>query len=347
MAFEGFIPNPYLRALVILLGVFIILRFGVYIVEKIALQLTKKTKTTVDDLFVKKTSKPFTFLIAFIGLRVAAEELFALHPRLEYLTTHIMASLIIIVGAIIVYHFIDLFVIMGLRKALKGTNFESEATLESLAKSVMTAIFGIITFLVILSVWGVEIGPFLAGLGIAGLAVALALQPTLSNVFSGMSMILDKTIKKGDLIYLDQNTKGKIQSVGLRSTRILTFDNELLIVPNNKLAETTIQNVAQPEPISRAVIQFSVAYGTDIDNVKEIILEQIKQVKYCLEKPKPFVRFTEMGSSSLNFKAYLYVDTFEHRFRAIDEANTRIYNTLRKHKIEIPFPQLDVRLRKK
>jgi len=204
----------------------------------------------------------------------------------------------------------------------------------------------VIALLYILEMWGIEITPLLAGLGIAGLAVALALQPVLSNIFSGASMVLDSSIRVGDLVYLDQNTKGKILKVGLRSTRILTFDNELIIIPNSKLAESVIQNVALPSPISRAVVPFNVSYGSDIDKVKKIVLKEIKSIKNVLEEPEPMVRFVEMGDSSLNFKAYFYVNNFDNRFPSIDEANTKIYNALNRNGINIPFPQMDIHLKK-
>ncbi len=342
---ENHVAHPYLRAAIILIAAFAILRLSAFILERIALKLTSKTKTNVDDLFIKKSSIYWTILVFLIGIRLAIEELM-LSPTVEKYISKSLYSLDTIVIAIILYYFVDIVLFAALKKALKGTNFEAEASVKALLKNVLRIILVIIVFLYILTIWGVAIGPFLAGLGIAGLAVALALQPVLSNIFSGASIVLDKTVKSDDLIYLDQNTKGKVQHVGMRSTRILTFDNELLIVPNNKLAEMTIQNVAQPEPEARVVVPFSVAYGTDIDKVKTIILEQIKQVKHCQEKPKPFIRFIEMGTSSLNFKAYFYVPDYDKRFKAIDEANTRIYNTLRKHRIEIPFPQMDVRIRK-
>ena len=195
--------------------------------------------------------------------------------------------------------------------------------------------------------WGIQIGPLLAGLGIAGLAVALALQPTLANIFSGIAMILDKTIRIGDLIYLENNTRGKVVKIGLRSTKLRTADNELIIVPNSDLANSKIQNVALPEPKSRAVIPFGVAYGSDIEKVKKIVLKEIKSVKHFVNEPEPNVVFLKMGDSALSFEAYFHVDSFENRLYAIDEANTKIYNALRKSNIEIPFPQMDVHLKKK
>jgi MscS family membrane protein len=200
--------------------------------------------------------------------------------------------------------------------------------------------------LYVLDIYGIEIVPLIGALGIAGLAVALALQPTLGNIFSGASMVIDKSIGVGDLVYLDSQTKGKVLKIGLRSTKILTFDNELIIIPNSNLAESMIQNVALPEPKSRVVIPFSVAYGSDIEKVKKIVLKEIRSVKNVVFDPEPLVRFLEMGESSLNFKAYFYVDSYTNRFQAIDEANTKIYNALNKNKINIPFPQLDVHLKR-
>jgi small-conductance mechanosensitive channel len=112
------------------------------------------------------------------------------------------------------------------------------------------------------------------------------------------------------------------------------------------LADSVLQNVALPEPKSRVVITFSVAYGSDIDKVKKVVIQEIKSIKKVCKDPEPLVRFLEMGSSSLNFKAYYFVDSFQDKFATIDEANTKIYNRLRKEKIEIPFPQLDVHLKK-
>jgi len=169
----------------------------------------------------------------------------------------------------------------------------------------------------------------------------------LSNIFSGISVILDKSVRVNDLIYLGTDAKGKILKVGLRSTKIRTFDNELIIVPNNKLADSMIQNVALPDPKTRATVPFSVAYGSNIEKVKKIVLKELKTISDLDESENLVVRFIEMGDSSLIFKAYFYVDSFDNKWKAIDEANTKIYNALNKNGISIPFPQMDVHLTKK
>ena len=132
----------------------------------------------------------------------------------------------------------------------------------------------------------------------------------------------------------------------MRSTKILTFDNELMIIPNSTIATSNIHNIGEPEPKTRVVVQFSVAYGSDIAKVKKVVMAEIKKVEHFINDPEPKVRFLEMADSSLNFKAYFYVDSFEYKWSSIDEINTYIYNALNKNKIEIPFPQRDVHLKK-
>jgi MscS family membrane protein len=341
---EAYVMNPYLRALVILVIVFIVLRVVMFVIEKIILRTTLKTKTDIDDKFVSKASKPVTVLILLIGLRIALEEL-PLSEGVLSITGDIIFSLIIVALAFVVYYFVDIVLFFVLKKTMKGESSSVKQSLTSLVHGIMQVIFIALALLYILEVWGVEIGPFLAGLGVAGIAVALALQPALQNIFSGVSVILDKSVKVGDLIYFDAETKGKVLKVGLRSTKILTFDNELVIIPNSKVADSRIQNIGEPDPKARAVIPFGVAYGSDIENVKKIVMSEIKKVDHFINDPEPVVRFLEMADSSLNFKAFFYVDSFENRYGAIDEANTKIYNALNKNGISIPFPQMDVHMK--
>ena len=347
MAFglENYIANPYLRSLVILVLVFIVLKIVIFIIEKVVLKATAKTKTEIDDVFVKKASKPTTVFILLIGLRIAIEEL-PLIEGVKSVVFNILFTLMVISLGFIFYYFIDIILFAALKKVMKGESSSVRQNLMSLIHSVLQVILIAVVLLYVLDIWGIEIGPFLAGLGIAGIAIALALQPTLANIFSGVSVILDKSVKAGDLIYLDSNTKGKVVHVGLRSTKILTFDNELMIIPNSTIATSNIHNIGEPEPKTRVVVQFSVAYGSDIAKVKKVVMAEIKKVEHFIDDPEPKVRFLEMADSSLNFKAYFYVDSFEYKWSSIDEINTYIYNALNKNKIEIPFPQRDVHLKK-
>jgi len=343
---DQFIHNDYLRAFAVLVLSLLLIRLALFFLEKFAIRIASKTKTKADDELFARGSKPMHILTLLIGLLLGIKEL-SLTPEVDSIVNNLIYSVIVVIAGYLIYIIIDVLVIKALKRITKKTKSDIDDSLVSLFHSVLKIALVIISTLYILGIWGVEITPLLAGLGIAGLAVALALQPILSNIFSGAAMVLDHSIRVHDLVYLDERTKGRIEKIGLRSTKIKTFDNELLIIPNNKLADSTIQNVALPEPKSRAVVPFSVAYGSDVDKVKKVILQEIKKIQHVEKDPEPLVRFIEMADSSLNFKVYFYVDSFENRFAAIDEANTRIYKVLNRERIEIPFPQMDVHVKKK
>jgi len=342
---DQYIANDYLRAFLVFVIFFFAIRVVIFIIEKIALRLTKKTKTDLDDQLLKRSSMPITALALLISLRITFEEV-VLSGGISSALNSLVYSLMVIFLAILAYVIVDVLVISSLKVLTRKTKSKIDDSIITLFHSALNIALIVISLLYILQLWGIEITPLLATLGVAGLAVALALQPILSNIFSGASIILDQSVRSQDLVYLGDGTKGKVEKVGLRSTRIRTFDNELVIIPNNKLADSTIQNVALPEPKTRVVIPFSVAYGSKIDEVKKLIKKEVESIELVSKTEDVVIRFIEMADSSLNFNVYFYVDSFENRANATDEANTRIYNALNKANIGIPFPQLDVNLKK-
>jgi len=345
MVFEEYIANDYIRAVVILIVLLIALRLVLTVSQRFLLRLVNKTKTDLDDILVKRSSAPITVILFFISLRIALNEL-SFGESIEGTIYKLIGSVMVIMVGYLIYVLLDIFIFDLWGRFSKKVNIGIGESLSNLIHGILKAVLMVLVFLYVLDLWGISIGPLLAGLGIVGIAIALALQPALANIFSGISMIFDKSIGIGDVVYLDAETRGKIQKIGLRSTRIRTFDNELVIVPNNQLANSKIQNVALPEPKTRVVVPFGVAYGSDIEKVKKVVMKEIKSVSKVCDDPEPVVRFLEMADSSLNFKAYFHVESFENRIDAIDEANTKIYNAFNKNNIEIPFPQRDVHMKK-
>lgn len=342
---EDYIANSYLRAGVVFLAVFLVIRILMFVLAKIIPIFTRKTKTKLDDVILKKTSMPFTVLAVLAGIRFAIGEI-NIEESLGGTIEGIILTFIIVFAAVLIYYVVDALVTIGYRDFGTKVRGRVNESLLQFFHSMLIIIVLVGAFLVILASWGVQIAPLLAGLGVAGIAIAFALQSTLANVFGGISMILDKSISVGDVVVLEDGTSGYIMKINLRSTKIRTFSNKLVIVPNGKLSESNIKNVALPKPETRVVVPFGVAYGSDIAEVKKLVLKEIRKVKGMVNYEEPNVKFLEMGDSSLNFKAYFYIDSFDGALGALDDANTRIYNALNKAGIEIPFPQMDVSLKK-
>lgn len=206
----------------------------------------------------------------------------------------------------------------------------------------MLLLVGALFFL--LAVWKINITPLLASAGIAGVAVALAAKETLSNFFGGVSILLDQPYKVGDYIVLDSDERGEVIDIGLRSTRILTRDDVLISIPNAIITNTKIVNESAPEPRFRVRIKIGVAYGSDIDEVEEVLLSLARENQLVTPEPDPRVRFRQFGDSSLDFELLCWAHRPHDKGRLVHELNRSIYKAFNSRGIAIPFPQRDVHL---
>jgi len=336
--------NKYAYALAILITFYLGTRIIIHILEAYVKKLFEKTKTDIDDKIFAVVDKNISWILLLIGLKISVGIILT-NSYLEYSQKGINTLIILLVTAMTVK--IISILINGWSKTLfKKSKSAMNTQLVRMTDKFAKIIIYVLAILFLLQSWNIQIGPLIASLGIAGLAVAFALQTSLGNIFGGISMVMDKTAKVHDVIELENGIMGEIEDVGLRSTKIRTFDNELIIIPNGKLSESQIKNYVLPDLSARVVVPFGVAYGSDIKQVKELIIKEIKKIDDLMKEKKPMVRFLEMADSSLNFKAYFWVNNYINKWSAADQANTLIYNTLNKNKIEIPFPQRDVHMKK-
>jgi len=330
----NYIKSVKLLYVIVLLVLFYLgSRLFSWIAGKTIHALVKKTKTEIDDKIIKGIHTPITWLLSFIAARV-----FIL-PLLDVqILSRINDSIIIAFITLIVIRIADVFIEeWGIKWAAKTKSTIDDALIPLFHKFSRIG-FAIIGFILILHVWHVNITPFLASLGVAGIVLAFALQSTLGNIFGGISMILDKNVSVGDTIKLGSGESGVVEDVGIRSTKVRSFDNEIYIIPNGKLADTIIQNYAQPDISERIVIDFGVAYGTSPEKVRKIVVDVMKKHKDVMKKPEPRVVFAEMGDFTLKLQAICWVDSYKKRFDVKTSLVENIYNALNKNKIEIPFP---------
>ena len=190
--------------------------------------------------------------------------------------------------------------------------------------------------------FGVSLTAVFASAGIAGMAIAFAARETLSNLFGGASILLDRPFKAGDYIILEDGDRGKVVEVGLRSTRILTRDEVLISIPNATITNTKIINESAPRPHFRIRLQVGVAYGSDIEQVEKILLDLAAQNRMVKQTPPPIVRLRGFGDSSLDFELLCWTRQAELKGRLISDLYRKIYMAFGAAGIVIPFPQRDV-----
>jgi len=187
------------------------------------------------------------------------------------------------------------------------------------------------------------VSTLIASLGVGSLAIGLATQDTIKNFISGLLIVSDRPFRLGDYIkILETNIEGHVVDIGVRSTKILTLDNNIIIVPNSTLTEKSIENLHYPTPLIKGRVEVGVAYSSDIELVKKAIWEAISEVNTILDIPKPSINFVNFGDSSLDFLVFFYVRRRDVLWDTQNELREKILEKFRKYNIEIPFPQQDI-----
>jgi small-conductance mechanosensitive channel len=209
-------------------------------------------------------------------------------------------------------------------------------------QGVLRGIIFIIGGLIVLDSLGVNISPLVASLGITSLAVALALQPTLSNLFSGLSISLDRSIRVGDLIELENGERGHIEDIGWRASRIRLISDNLIVIPNSSLVNSVLKNYEAPEAKTRIYVRCGVHYDSDLEEVETVTLKLAAQAAAELEAAdenfKPLFRYEEFAGSSINFCLVMRANDYFGRLSLTHEMIKRIHRRFDEKGINIPYP---------
>lgn len=204
--------------------------------------------------------------------------------------------------------------------------------------------------LIVLQTFGIAITPILTTLGVGGIAVALALQDTLANLFAGIQVLASRQLKPGDMIELDTGQKGYVVDVTWRNTTVRDFADNLIIIPNSKLANSVVVNYNLPAEALKVRVVVGVAYGTDLEKAEKVAIEvakdTVKQVEGQEPEEEPVVRYTEFADSSINFLIIITVRKANNQFLVKHEFIKNLHRRFKQEGIEIPFPIRTVYLRK-
>ncbi len=338
--FQDAIAIPAVRAVAVLLVSVVAAKLIELLLCRVLLRLTVHTETDLDDRLIKLMHKPIFFSALLIGMYIAVRML-DLNLTAQSTTTAAIVTI-----AIVIWTITGLKISATLLKGLSGladrvTWLEARTLplFDNLAKVVL---FGAAVY-ALLIVWQLDVKPWLASAGIVGIAIGFAAKDSLANLFGGLFIIVDAPYKIGDFVNLDSGERGQVTKIGLRSTRLLTRDDIEITLPNAQIANSKIINESGGRWLkSRLSIDVGVAYGSDVDRVREILLKAAKSVKHVAEKPAPRVRFRAMGDSALLFRLLCWIDEPVLRGRTIDALNTAAYRMLTAEKIKIPFPQREV-----
>jgi small-conductance mechanosensitive channel len=295
----------------------------------------RKTTGKIDDIVVRAINGPFLIWVLMLGIHFAAH-VSPLPEKISNLVSKILLFLLIAsVTAVCARLASEIIRVYGSR--MQGTLPVTSLT-QNLARLVVVTI----GLLVLLNSFGISITPMLTALGVGGLAVALGLQDTLANFFAGFHVSLAGYVRLNDYIKLDSNEEGYVTDIGWRSTTIRALGNNLIIIPNSKLAQAIVTNYYLPEKRISFSLPVSVSMDADPAQIEKVLLEEAKkgaaEIPGLLADPEPVVRFVGFGSFSLDFNLVCHVSEFLLQYAVQHELRKRILGRFRREMIDIPLP---------
>jgi small-conductance mechanosensitive channel len=306
-------------------------------------QWGRKTASHVDVVLTRSIGGPIMIWSLMLGIYFATETL-DLPERSTRLIEHTLLILTILSLTLMASR------LVGNLIRHYGSRVPGATPVTTLTQNLAQLFIILVGILILLRHFGVSITPILTAFGVGGLAVALALQDTLSNLFAGFYVSVAGQVRLGDYIKLNTGEEGYVTDISWRSTTIRALANNMIIIPNAKLAQAVVTNYCLPERRMSLVIPISVSYDSDPDHIERVLLEELEgaagTIAGLLAEPAPLVRFIPgFGDSALNFSLICQVAEFVDQFLVQHELRKRIWKRFRTERIEMPYPTRTVYLR--
>ncbi|RKY97410.1 MAG: mechanosensitive ion channel family protein, partial [Candidatus Hydrothermota bacterium] len=317
------------------------------VIKKILLvrleHLAKKTTVSADDIIIRALKGVVLLWGILIGILIALQVVTI--PENIRNTLWSMTTVAILFSVTIFFaNVLGEFVVSYTAK------YSETLPSTSIFRNITRLVILIIGFLIILQTIGISISPLLTALGVGGLAVALALQDTLSNLFAGIHILVSKQVRPGDFIKLETGEEGYVVDISWRNTTIRMLPNNLVVIPNSKLASSIVTNYYMPEKMLSVLVSVGVSYDSDLEKVEKIVIEVAKEVMQTVPggvpEFEPFVRYSSFGDFSINFSVIMRAKEYTDQFLIRHEFIKRLHKRFKKEGIEIPFPITTVYLKK-
>jgi MscS family membrane protein len=311
----------------------------------VLMRIANRSATPYDLIYLQAIHPTLRWLFNVVILYIATARLQFLSPVFKQWLGQIYVAAIIVLVTICLWKLVDMIRLWYQEKTahLEERN-RNEAAL-SLGEVAIRAVILVAGLILILNHFGVNISALWTAIGIGGLALSLAAQDTLANMISGLIILIDQPFRTGDRIEIQElNTWGDVVAIGLRSTRIRTLDNRLVIVPNASISNNQVVNYTYPDPRYRIQTDIGVAYGSDLRTVRQVITESLKNVEGVIPDMPVDVLFMEWGDSEMVLRVRWWIESYVDARRSTDRVNEHIYQALEEAGVDMPFPTMSVEI---
>lgn len=326
--------HAYLEFLFIL-AVSLLLAFVVKVIlVQVLKPLTKKTKTKVDDLIIKSISSILFYIILVLGFKIGFQ-VFRFETQVY---SNVVDTFLVLFVTIALLRIIHNLSVHWIKDWAKKTESTADDRLIPLVEKILKAVVIVLAVVFVFDAWDIDISPLLATAGIAGIAIGFAVRDSLANILGGIQLVMDKTFKVGDKVQIESGEMGVILDIGLRSTKLRTYDNEVIYIPNGQLANAKVKNFTVPDLSVRVNVEFGVVYGSDSEKVRQVVLQEVKKIDGVLEEPAPVVHFLKMSDFSLDHVVRVWIREYTAAYDMKIKVTEVVYNALNQAGIGIPFP---------
>lgn len=304
-------------------------------------RIARRTATTLDDILIVPLRRLAVWTLLLAGVYFAIQSLSATQDSkvLQPIIDRAFSICWVILAIATALNIFGLLINLKIEQV--GEDARDEETRLAFLRKLVTAVVWVIGAIYLLHAGGVDISPLLAGGAVGGLVLGLALQDTLSNIFAGFFLNMDRPVKIGDLVKIEEH-EGFVEEIGWRYTKIRLWSNSLVVVPNSKLSQSILTNFNLPVENTSVYVYCGVAYDSDLEKVERIALEVANQAQEQEDGAdrtwEPVVRFQEFGDSSINFMVVLRATDPVAQFRIKSEYIKRLHRRFNEEGIEIPFP---------
>ncbi len=347
--------------ILIFIGSFLFGKILNFIFRTILRPIFKRTKTELDDkileLLVKFDNRIFTVLGLYLGIlyfdgRVKNER--ALKNLLSidtynFLigTTNFLFDVLFIATVIIGIYItskifnltLDYYVEKKKIDSTRGSLFD----FIPLFRKIFLLILIVLGLLIILNKFNVNVSGIIVSLGVGSLAIALAAQETIANMIAGFIILIDRPFREGDRIKLESGEIGDVYEIGMRSTKVLDFDNNLIIIPNSILVKSKLQNITYPDSVSRVVVDVEVAYDTNIELAKRLLIDMAKSHPLTLKEFEPVVFTINFTANGIVLRLISRTADYKNVYQIQSDLREEILKKFAENKIEIPYQQVVIR----
>jgi small-conductance mechanosensitive channel len=326
-------------ALAILVGAAVLARLLLLLIDKGFSRLARRTRTTLDDAILAAVRTPLFWLFVFIALQVALNQLSFLPEDWRTNNRKFMFILYLLVGYILLFKLIGNVMNWYMREFAIRTESTIDEQVMPFVRRVSLMLLTIIAFIVLLSHLDVDVSAFVTTLGIGSLAIALAAQAALADAISGFVIITDRPFAIGDRIeILELDTWGDVLDVGIRSTRIRTRDNRMVVVPNSVIGKSLVVNHSIPSTVYRVQTHVGVGYDVDVDEARQIMIEAVRAQDWVMKDRRIEALFLEWGDAAMIFRVRCWIEHYVETRRILDKLNTCLHDALTAAEVDMPFP---------